>query len=90
MRRKKAVTRNLHDFSGKFESVSQLKDHIVNELQDELPNDPIIDLGYFEKSQSLKVWVVSRKDLKLMYDRAKMDVKYTFGCKCVKLMKMIA
>ncbi len=28
-------------------------------------------MGYFETRQSLKVWVVSAKDLKLMYEKAK-------------------
>ena len=76
VRRKKAVTRNLHDFKGRFESVTQLKGCIMSELQGELPDDPMIDVGYFETCQSSKVWVVSRKDLKLMYDKAKNGVIY--------------
>ena len=59
LRRKKAITRNIHDFKEKFDTVSQLKSHIVNELQDELSEDPIVDVGYFETRQSLKVWVVT-------------------------------
>lgn len=40
MRRKKRITRQLHDFKDKFESVAQLKAHVIRELKDELPKDP--------------------------------------------------
>ncbi len=56
VKRKKAITRQLHDFKGKFGSVSQLKTQIDTKLGDELPN-------------SSKVWLVSAKDLKVMYEK---------------------
>ena len=62
VKRKKAITRQLHDFKGKFESVSQLKTQIDTELGDELPNSSV-DVGYFDGRQSAKVWLVSAKDL---------------------------
>lgn len=71
VKRKKAVTRQLHDFKGKFETVEQLKEQIIKELSDELPGHPVIDVGYFEGRQSLKVWIVSLKDLHSLYSKTK-------------------
>ena len=41
----------------------------MNELGEELPGDPILDVGYYESRQ--KVWVVSPKDLDIMYEKRK-------------------
>lgn len=71
VRRKKPITRQLHNFKDKFESVPQMKAHVIRELKDELPKDPSLDIGYFEGRQSSKVWLVSAKDLDSMYRKAK-------------------
>ncbi len=71
VKRKKPITRQVHDFKGKFESVAQLKAQIFKALRDELPKDPTADVGYFEGRQSSKVWLVSDKDLESMYRKAK-------------------
>ena len=67
-KRKKAVTRQMHDFKGRFETVNQLKTQIFKELCDELPEDSASEVGYFEDRQaSSKVWMVKKKDLDAMY-----------------------
>ena len=71
IRRKKPIIRNLHEFKGKFQTVSQLKSCIMDELHDELPEDPVLDVGYFETHQSSKVWIVSPKDLEVLYEKVK-------------------
>ncbi len=71
IKRKKPITRQLHDFHGKFESIAQMKTQITQELKDALPKDCSVDVGYFEGRQSSKVWLVSVKDLQLMYHKAK-------------------
>ncbi len=85
VKRKKAITRQLHDFKGKFGSVSQLKTQIDTELGDELPNSSV-DVGYFDGHQSAKVWLVSAKDLKVMYEKViTVLARYFCGCKQVKM-----
>lgn len=71
VKRKKAITKQLHDFKGKFESISQLKAQLTTELRDELPRNESLDVGYFDGRQSLKMWLVSAKDLEGMYEKAK-------------------
>lgn len=61
------MIRNLHDFTGKFKTVMQLKDYVTRELKEELPIDSTIDVGYFDGRQSSRVWLVSTKDLESMY-----------------------
>ncbi len=68
---KKNITRQLHDFKGKFETVAQMKAQVIRELRDELPKYPTVDVGYFEGRQSSKIWLVSDKDLESMYHKAK-------------------
>ena len=58
IKHKKPITRQLHHYSRKFESVSQLKSHIMEELV-EMPDHATIDVGYFVGRQSAKVWLVS-------------------------------
>ena len=70
--RKKATTRQLHDFTGKFSSVLQVKQQIIKELSDILPpsqSPDLIEVGYFEGRQSTKIVIVSSKDLDAMYEK---------------------
>ena len=62
-KRKKALTRQLHDFNGRFSTIEHLKDHICTELHSEFPCHTSLDVGYFEGRQSQKVWIVSEKDV---------------------------
>lgn len=68
-KRKGSLTVHLHSFREKFTSVAHLKSVIIFELEDELPDDSKMDVGYYESRQ--KVWIVSRRDLDVMYDKAK-------------------
>ena len=63
--------RQLHDYKGKFLTIERLKDHICKELKSEFPCHASIDIGYFEGRQSLKIWIVSQKDLDAMYTDVK-------------------
>ena len=69
------VTRQLHDFKGKFSSVLQVKQQILQELRDVLPSSSprLIEVGYFEGRQSMKMWLVSSKDVEAMYRKCKVD-----------------
>ena len=81
IRRKKAITRQLHDFTGRFSTVLQVKQQIIKELGDILPTSPspdLIEVGYFEGRQSTKLVIASSKDLDAMYE--KLTVKKEFFC----------
>ena len=71
-KRKKAVTRQLHDFNGRFSTIECLKDHICKELHSEFPRRTLLNVGYFEGRQA-QVWIVSEKDLDSMYSKFKAD-----------------
>ena len=72
-KRKKAIVLNLHGITGKYTSVNQLKSDIRNELR-ELRKE-YFDFGYFEtRQESSKVWVVSSKDLEVMYEKSGKEV----------------
>ena len=47
-----------------------MKEKISEELGDELLHSSV-DVGYFDGRQSVKVWLVSAKDLDVMYEKAK-------------------
>lgn len=70
VKRKKPITRQLHDFHGRFATIAQLTRHVTKELKDALPKDCSVDVGYFEGRQSCKIWLVSEKDLQLMYQKS--------------------
>ena len=84
MRCKKPITRQLHNFKDKFESVPQMKAHVITGLKDELPQDPSLDIGYFEGRQSSKVWLVSAKNLDSMYRKAKNGSELLLWMQCLQ------
>ena len=46
------MTRQLHDFEGRFSTLEQVIDHVCKELKAELPHHASIDIGYFDGRQS--------------------------------------
>lgn len=68
---KKPITRQLHHLENKFSSVETLKVQILKELKDEFPDDPTVDVGYYDGRQSSKIWLVSSEDLNHMYRSCK-------------------
>ena len=83
-KRKKALTRQLHDFNGRFSTIEHLKDHICTELHSEFLCHTSLDVGYFEGRQSQKVWIVSEKDLDGMYSKFKADSEILLWVEIVK------
>ena len=71
-RGKKAITRQLHHFDGKFRSVTDIKAHLMEELGEDVPNSIHFDVGYYEKP-SIKSWLVTSEDLELMYASLKSE-----------------
>jgi len=69
-RGKKPITRQLHHFDGKFQSVTDVKVHLMEELGDEVPSSIHFDVGYYEKCSN-KCWLVTAEDLDGMYTNIK-------------------
>ena len=67
----KPITRHLHQFQRKFNSINNLKERIIQDLQEEFPEEPNVDVGYYEGRQSSKIWLVTSEDLRHMYSLSK-------------------
>ncbi|SMN02569.1 hypothetical protein SPONN_1314 [uncultured Candidatus Thioglobus sp.] len=67
-RRKKTTTRYLHHWKKRFDCIEAMKKQITDELVDEIPDNPVLEVGYYEGRQSSKIWLLSNEDLKYMYD----------------------
>ena len=63
------MTRQLHSFSGKFTTVEHVKKHIHGEFEDVLHSSSSdnINVGYFDGRQSVKMSLMSIKDIEAMY-----------------------
>ena len=66
-KKKKALTRLLHNFTGKFGSVEEIKEALHSEFEDVLADSSSLDVGYFDGRQSVKMSLISTKDIDAMY-----------------------
>ena len=79
-KRKKAITRQLHHYIKKFDSVLNIKAQLAEELSDEIEQDVPFDVGYFEGRQSTKCWIVCNEDLSKMYFNHKSGSEISLRC----------
>lgn len=68
------IVRELHNFSGKFESLLALKSMLINDFEDQVPPTPDFQVGYFLGKQSTKYWLMCEADLQSMYKNIKKSV----------------
>ena len=61
-RNKKLITRQLHHYSGRFVSVTDMRVRILEELGDDLPKTIDFDIGCYEK-RSARCWLVTTEDV---------------------------
>ena len=80
-RGKKAITRQLHLKTDKFDSVTAMKVHLMDELGDEVPSSIHFEVGYYEK-RSNKCWLVKNEDLQAMYSSLKSGNEVLLWCDC--------
>lgn len=66
-KRKKPLTRLLHNFTGKFRTIEEIKEKLHSEFEDVLPESSSLDVGYFDGRQSVKMSLISTKDIDAMY-----------------------
>lgn len=74
------VSRQLHYFDGKFDSITAIKVHLMETLRDQVPKTINYNLGYFEGRQSKKRWLFSQDDLSAMYQCFKDGGEITLWC----------
>ena len=48
------ITRQVHHFNGKFDSITAMKVHMMEKFGDQLPDTVHFSIGYFEGRQSKK------------------------------------
>ena len=59
----------LHHFNSRFESVTAIRMKLIDEFQQQVPNSVSFSIGYFERRQQTKLWLVTNDDLKSMYSK---------------------
>ena len=62
MRKKDIIVRDLRRFHGHFNSITDLKVRLMEELEESIPQKTKFAVGYFV--QSTKYWLCNEEDLK--------------------------
>ncbi len=65
------IIRDVHHFSEKFATILDMKEKIMEEFEDELPETTDFKVGYFYGKQFAKRWIVTQEDLNAMYKTGK-------------------
>ena len=67
------MTRDVHQFHGKYTSIKDIKEKLKDEFKDHLPDTDDFQIGYYLGKQSCKMWLVTEEDLKSMYENIGKD-----------------
>ena len=67
------MTRDVHQFHGKYTSIKDIKEKLKAEFKDHLPETDDFQIGYYLGKQSSKMWLVTEEDLKSMYENIGKD-----------------
>ena len=65
------IARDMRNFSGRFESVRNIKLKLMEEFDTLVPNSMDFDVGYFSGKQSKKQWLIEENDLMEIYENVK-------------------
>ena len=63
-RKSDVVSWYLNKYSSKFASVMAIRMLLIEEFKDQVPDSTSFQVGYFEGSQQMKIWIVTEVDLK--------------------------
>ena len=74
------ITRQVHHFNGKFDSITAMKVHMMEKFGDQLPDTVHFSIGYFEGRQSKKRWLCCQDDLEAMYKYFGNGAEVTLWC----------
>ena len=76
MRKKDIIVRELRRFHGRFNSITELKVRLMEELEESVPQTTKFVVGYFV--QSTKHWICNEEDLNALYTAC--DNQITLWC----------
>ena len=65
------MVREVHRHDQRFATIQELKEKIMDEFGDQLPETTDFQVGYFHGKQSAKRWIITQEDLNLMYESKK-------------------
>ena len=68
------MIREVHRFNQRFATIQELKEKIMEEFSDQLPETMDYQVGYFHGKQSAKRWIMTQEDLNLMYESKKENI----------------
>ena len=71
MKKSEFVIREIHRFDQRYTTIQELKEKIMEEFSDQLPETMDYQVGYFHGKQSAKR---SQEDLNLMYESKKENI----------------
>ena len=69
VRKSDVVVRQLHNVTGKFDSVTAIRVKLIEELKDNVPDNATFDIGFFDGTT--KLLMVSTDDVNSMYQKYK-------------------
>ena len=58
------MTRDVHQFHGKYTSIMDIREKLKAEFKDHLPKTDDFQIDYYLGKQSSKMWLVTEEDLK--------------------------
>ena len=69
LKKSDVITRELHHFNSKFESVLSLRLKLIEHLKEHVPSTVDFNVGYYEGQQHTKVLVVTHVDVHQVFRR---------------------
>ena len=63
------VLRHLNGHTDRFESVTEMKTNLIEEFGDQVPSQLDFSVGYYDRSQKAKTWLVIKDHLDALYKK---------------------
>ncbi len=74
------IIRHLHNISIKFVSV---RVKLIDEFKEQVPDSLDFNVGYYEGSPQVRMWLVNSDDVEMMYKKVPNGKTITLWCECV-------
>ena len=62
-------TPHLNGHTDRFESVTEMKTNLIEEFGDQVPSQLDFSVGYYDRSQKAKTWLVIKDHLDALYKK---------------------
>lgn len=74
------IIRHLHNISIKFVSVTELRVKLIDEFKEQVPDSLDFNVGYYEGSPQVRMWLVNSDDVEMMYKKVPNGKTITLWC----------